>query len=125
MPYGTKISLLSISAKKECQTMPVPNISATPDKQQEPWETLGISRRTYFRQKSSATDGAVSAKDDKGVPQPPCPDHPNNIHDITKGQMKAIIDAGQSFVPNWYAAGFKCKEAGIQHAIQSVRSREK
>lgn len=89
----------------------------------KPWEILGISRATYFRTHKSLTFNETKLVNETGeVRLGLCETHPGNKGDITREQMKTLIDAGQRFIPNWYHAGLPCKEAAIQKALASVRN---
>lgn len=89
----------------------------------KPWEELGISRRTYFRRKVEGQSVPTIKVAPSVVPlvaTGSCPDHPNKPSDITRAQMAERLKT-QSFIPNWYRIGLPCREAGLQHALESVR----
>ena len=96
------------------------NISA-----EKPWLALGVSRRTYYRQRNGTNsakvvpNGTPEEKSAKSVP--PCPLHPNKPTDITREQTKKRLET-QAFIPSWYSneKKFRCKEEAIKDVMNMI-----
>ena len=79
-----------------------------------PWESLGISKATYYRRESQKVSPEVSVS-------PESHQNPEKVSlsakivfdgtngnvcgNITRKEMKIVLDAGGKFIPNWYSAG--------------------
>ena len=78
----------------------------------KPWITLGISESTYWRRKRDSkpdSDSNLTVDDSTPVTVPKKivfdGTNGNVCGNITRKEMKVVLDAGGKFIPNWYSAG--------------------
>lgn len=77
----------------------------------KPWEKLGVSRATYFRQKSQP-ESQVSPEKSQIETTVQSPEIDFRFQDVTRKDIEDALLKGQKFIPNWYTAGFEsCSQA--------------
>ena len=76
-----------------------------PSDNAKPWETLGISRRTYYRQKSAKVVPSATV-----VPQESVTDDLRDVSPLTRKQYEDWAkDHKTTFTPNWYSNGYSSR----------------
>jgi len=74
----------------------------------EPWNEVGMSRATFYRQRSPLSKAKSY-----------CKKHPEIAYDVDREEMCKRLE-NKMFAPNWYRSGLECREAALQLAMQKV-----